>query len=48
MMNTKNNDKGKTWLKRVGIGGLVFFTVKGLAWLAVFYLGAEGLRSCGG
>lgn len=24
-----------TWTRRVGVGGIVFFTVKGLAWLVV-------------
>ncbi len=27
------------WLKRIGVGGFIFFTVKGLIWLAVFYGG---------
>lgn len=25
------------WLKRLGIAGFLFFLVKGLIWLAVFY-----------
>lgn len=25
------------WLKKVGIGGFLFFLIKGLAWLAVGY-----------
>lgn len=32
------------WLKRAGLGGLIFFTVKGLAWVGVLlamYLGFE-------
>ncbi|MGV8916052.1 MAG: hypothetical protein ACOH1X_11455 [Kaistella sp.] len=42
------NSKMKTWFKRVGIGGLIFFTVKGIAWLFVFYFGAEFLQDCAG
>ncbi len=36
----------KQWLKRVGIGGLIFFTVKGFVWLAIFYFGADMLEGC--
>ncbi|MCB4235103.1 MULTISPECIES: hypothetical protein [Chryseobacterium group] len=43
-----NNSKFKTWFKRVGIGGLIFFTVKGIAWLFVFYFGAEMFQDCSG
>ena len=43
-----NNSKFKTWFKRVGIGGLIFFTVKGFAWLFVFYFGAEIFQDCSG
>ena len=25
----------KQWAKRLGVGGLIFFTVKGLLWLTV-------------
>jgi hypothetical protein len=31
----------KTWLKRLGIGGFMFFLLKGLAWLAVIYFGGS-------
>jgi hypothetical protein len=27
----------KLWLKRVGIAGFIFFLVKGLIWLAIFF-----------
>ncbi len=30
-------------IKRLGFAGLVFFTLKGIAWLAVFGIGAMGL-----
>lgn len=42
----QQNSQFKTWFKRVGIGGLIFFTVKGLVWLAIFYFGAESLEGC--
>lgn len=28
--------KFKTWFKRIGIVGFLFFLVKGLVWLAIF------------
>ncbi len=31
------DSKFKTWLKRLGIAGFLFFLIKGLIWLAVFY-----------
>lgn len=34
------------WFKRVGIGGLIFFTLKGIAWLFVFYFGFDLLDGC--
>lgn len=40
------NSKFKKWFKRVGIGGLIFFTLKGIAWLFVFYFGFDMLDSC--
>ena len=45
--NVKNS-KMKMWFKRVGIGGLLFFTLKGIAWLFVFYFGAELFQDCSG
>lgn len=29
-------DKVKIWFKRIGIVGILFFTIKGLIWLAIF------------
>jgi len=29
--------KGKIWLKRIGWMGFLFFLVKGLLWIALFY-----------
>lgn len=40
---TKNN-KVKTWLKRIGVGGFIFFLAKGLVWIAVFL----GIKKCSG
>ncbi len=34
--NGDTNSKMKIWLKRVGIVGLLFFTLKGIAWLFIF------------
>lgn len=31
----------KTWLKRIGWAGFLFFLIKGLIWLAVIYFGVE-------
>ena len=28
--------KAKTWLKRIGFWGFMFFLIKGLVWVAVF------------
>lgn len=33
----------RTWLKRIGIAGFLFFLVKGLAWLFVLWGGARML-----
>ena len=42
----QGNSKMKMWFKRVGIGGLIFFTLKGIVWLFVFYFGAEMFQEC--
>ncbi|MEM1328909.1 MAG: hypothetical protein AAGI23_23325 [Bacteroidota bacterium] len=31
-------EKWKLWFKRVGIAGFLFFFVKGLVWLVVFFV----------
>ncbi len=31
------DDKFKLWLKRVGVGGFLFFLIKGLVWCYVLY-----------
>jgi hypothetical protein len=47
MKEQKENSKGskKNWLKGLGLGAIIFFTLKGLAWLAVFF-GLGSLISC--
>ncbi len=42
----EKHSKFKKYLKRFGIGGIIFFTLKGIAWLFIFYFGAEMLESC--
>lgn len=42
----KKPSKLQLWLKRVGIGGLIFFTVKGIVWLFIFYFAGSELNSC--
>ena len=54
MANQKNippegePSKLKKWFKRVGVAGLLFFTLKGIAWLFIFYYGGELFRDCSG
>jgi hypothetical protein len=31
----------RQWLKRLGVAGFLFFLVKGLIWLVIFYFGTE-------
>jgi hypothetical protein len=33
-----NKEKVKLWFKRVGLVGFLFFLIKGLIWLVVFYV----------
>ena len=35
-LKKENNIKAVTWLKRLGWAGFLFFTVKGIIWLALF------------
>lgn len=35
--------KFRRWFKRMGLAAFLFFFLKGLAWLAVFYFGADFL-----
>ncbi len=42
-MNDERRLKRKKWLKRIGLGGFLFFLLKGIAWLVVFFfIGKEG------
>ena len=33
------NSENKSWIKRIGLIGFLFFLVKGLLWLAAIYFG---------
>ena len=37
MVEDANRKKLITWARRLGWAGVLFFTIKGLIWLAVFY-----------
>lgn len=44
MANTQNQSEEKknkalVWLKKIGFWGFMFFFIKGLIWLAIFYGG---------
>jgi hypothetical protein len=32
----ENPNKLKSWLKKIGIAGFLFFLIKGIIWIAVF------------
>ncbi|RZL45543.1 MAG: alanyl-tRNA synthetase [Pedobacter sp.] len=36
-MNPEKKEKLKTWIKKLGFWGFMFFLVKGLVWLAIGY-----------
>jgi hypothetical protein len=36
MVKPQKNKGLKTWLKRIGIVGFLFFLIKGLIWIGVF------------
>ena len=42
---TKTDNKLRSWLKKLGLAGFLFFLVKGLVWVAIF-LGAGKLFGC--
>lgn len=44
-MQLRPSGKFKTWLKRVGWLGFLFFLIKGLLWLIIPYLIAKGFFS---
>lgn len=33
-----NENRMKNWMKKIGLWGVLFFTVKGLLWLLVIWL----------
>jgi hypothetical protein len=41
----EKNEKLKTWFKRLGWAGFLFFLIKGIAWLVVLWLGKEAVWS---
>jgi len=41
--NHGRSAKLRKWFKRIGVAGFMFFLIKGLIWLAVFYFGASSL-----
>jgi hypothetical protein len=41
----KGRSRFKLWMKRVGVAGFVFFLVKGLVWIAIFFFGAEAIKN---
>lgn len=43
-----NESKAKLWFKRIGLAGIIFFTVKGTVSLTLIVLAAFGLSKCGG
>jgi len=44
-MTDKQKKNKHQWLKQLGIAGFLFFLIKGLIWLAVFF-GAAKLFAC--
>tara|TARA_R110002049_G_C9149240_1_gene560144 strand:+ start:2557 stop:2691 length:135 start_codon:yes stop_codon:yes gene_type:complete len=44
-MEELNNNSKKSWLKRIGWAGFLFFLIKGLIWLAIFF-GVGELIGC--
>jgi len=43
IVDGKKPNLWKKWLKRFGIGGLIFFTVKGCIWLSIILFGSSWL-----
>lgn len=49
MENKKNPEKDnrlRKLIKKFGVAGFIFFSLKGIAWLFIFYFGAEIFQSC--
>lgn len=45
---SENDKKGLVkWVKGLGLAAFLFFLIKGLAWLAIFWFGTEAIfQSC--
>lgn len=48
--STRPKSKMRLWLERMGVGAFLFFFIKGLVWLAIFFgafkfIGCEGRQS---
>jgi hypothetical protein len=44
---SQGSNNKKSWLRRLGWIGIVFFLIKGFFWLALFFFaGNETLKSC--
>ncbi len=41
---TPTHSKFRIWLKRIGIGGFLFFLIKGLVWVVIFIF----IKECSG
>jgi hypothetical protein len=42
-LNMEKNTK-ILWLRRLGVGGFLFFLIKGLLWIALFYGGFQACK----
>lgn len=45
MGESEETNKIKRWLKRIGVAGFIFFLLKGIVWLFIFY-GASHFAGC--
>lgn len=43
--NQKQESSFIKWIKKLGIIGFLFFFIKGLVWLGVFYLAGKGCNA---
>ncbi len=41
--NTEGQSKAKLWFKRLGFAGFMFFLIKGIVWLFIFYYAGKSL-----
>jgi len=40
---SQSGNKWKRWLKKIGVLGFLFFLIKGLVWLAIFYFVGDSI-----